>query len=267
MRWDITELEKVKKGKTIPLPLPEDDESGIRKKVFNELSIAVPKADDGLDKFLTFMDQKLKKDSLTDSSTALRNINKKNNQLLRKKEWLLVLKGMNDMNKQEHYFNNNVNNIKLLRKFKGDQFSEVSSSMKAATFDSVCMTDEVLYTNHWQYNNYNGRWGCGAHHGDAHSKPHLRHQTNSENESTCPTQKINPKKLRREASGEQAMAPTGNCSLTARENLTKTNKNSYEASTLDNTLLCSEAALCSVLDCSCSSTVKHIVTLELHSNA
>ena len=64
---EITDLDKKKQGIAIALTLPEDDESGIREKVFDELSIADLKAEDGLDKLLTFMDKKLKKDDLADS--------------------------------------------------------------------------------------------------------------------------------------------------------------------------------------------------------
>ena len=47
--------------------LPDDDDTGIREKVFDEMSLAELKAEDGLEKLLTFMTKKLGKDDLTDS--------------------------------------------------------------------------------------------------------------------------------------------------------------------------------------------------------
>ena len=139
--------------------------------------------------------------------------------------------------------------------------------MKAATLESVCMTDEVMYTNHRQQSNYNGRRGRGGHRGGAHPRPqrtNLQHQTNLE--STRPTRKINPK------NSEGKLLTCASCGSYRHllpdcpdswENLAKTDKNSSqefclytgaETFTPDNALLRSEAAFCAVLDCACSST-------------
>ena len=64
---EITDLEKEKQGIAIALTLPEEDETGIREKVFDELTIADLKKENGLDLLLQFMDKKLKKDDLADS--------------------------------------------------------------------------------------------------------------------------------------------------------------------------------------------------------
>ena len=63
--WSIQSQKK--KGITIALSFPEDDEFGIREKVFDELSLHELIADDCLDKLITFLDSKLLKDDLADS--------------------------------------------------------------------------------------------------------------------------------------------------------------------------------------------------------
>ncbi len=63
----MTELDKKKQGIAVALSLPEDDPTGIRKKVFDEMKIAELKEDDGFDKLVVFMDAKLGKDELEDS--------------------------------------------------------------------------------------------------------------------------------------------------------------------------------------------------------
>jgi len=301
---EITDLEKKKQGIAIALTLPEDDESGIREKVFDELSIADLKADDGLDKLLTFMDKKLKKDDLADSwekfssfeeyqrkeqsiTEYISKFDQNYNKLVKKgmtlpseilafkllkqanlesEERLLVLTGMDYTNKQEHYEHAKLS----LKKFKGDQVSEASNSLKAATLESVCVTDEVLYTNHRQQNNYYGRRGRGGSRGGARprqQRTHPQNQPNSATDSTRPTRKINAKNF------EGKLLTCASCGSYRHllpdcpdswENLAKSNKNNSsefcfytgaETSTPDNALLRSEAALCAVLDCACSSTV------------
>ena len=82
---EITDLEKEKQGIAIALTLPEDDESGIREKVFDELSLNDLKTENGLDRLLQFMDSKLKKEDLADSwekCNNLKSIKEANNQLM-----------------------------------------------------------------------------------------------------------------------------------------------------------------------------------------
>jgi hypothetical protein len=62
-----TEVDKKKQAIAIALSLPEEDESGIREKVFDEMDLAPLNADDGLKKLIAFLDKKLGKDELTDS--------------------------------------------------------------------------------------------------------------------------------------------------------------------------------------------------------
>jgi hypothetical protein len=64
---EITELPKKKQGIAVALTLPEEHDSGIREKVFDEMTLDDLKDDDGLKKLITFMDSKLGKDDLTDS--------------------------------------------------------------------------------------------------------------------------------------------------------------------------------------------------------
>ena len=64
---EVTELKAEKKGIAIALSFPEDDEYGIREKVFDELTIDELKDKDGLQKLITFLDSKLLKDDLADS--------------------------------------------------------------------------------------------------------------------------------------------------------------------------------------------------------
>ena len=63
----VTDVDKKKQGIAIALSLPEEHESGIREKVFDEIDLGVLNADDGLAKLVEFLDQKLGKDELSDS--------------------------------------------------------------------------------------------------------------------------------------------------------------------------------------------------------
>ena len=68
LAWkEITDLSSSKQGIAIALSLPEDDETHIRDKVFDQISIDDLKSDDGLTILLNFLDQHLAKDDLTDS--------------------------------------------------------------------------------------------------------------------------------------------------------------------------------------------------------
>ena len=311
---EITDLEAEKQGIAIALTLPEDDESGIREKVFDELSITDLKGQDGLDKLLTFMDKKLKKDDLADSwekfstfeeyekkeqsiteyiSKFDQNYNKMSKKgmtlpseilafkLLKQanlgnEERLLVLTGMDYKNKKELYEQAKLS----LKKFKGDQVSEISNGVKAANLETVCLTEEeVLHTNHRQQNN-NGRRGRGSYRGGAHrgganrgayrggarTRPQQNWQQ-QESDSSRPSRKINPK------NSEGKLLTCASCGSYRHllpecpdswENLAKTNKNNSQEFCLytgadtskpDNALLRSQAAFCAVLDCACSSTV------------
>ena len=68
LAWkEITSLDTEKQGIFIALSLPEDHETGIRSKVFDELAISTLKAANGLDKLIEFLDGVLGKDDLTDN--------------------------------------------------------------------------------------------------------------------------------------------------------------------------------------------------------
>jgi hypothetical protein len=64
---EVTDVAKTKKGIVIALTLPENDESGIRERVFDELDLGDLKKEDGLEHLITFMDKHLGKDDLADS--------------------------------------------------------------------------------------------------------------------------------------------------------------------------------------------------------
>lgn len=67
LAWkEITKVEKAKQGILIALSLPEDDESGIRERVFDEVKLEDLKKDTGLDSLISYMDKKLGKDDLVD---------------------------------------------------------------------------------------------------------------------------------------------------------------------------------------------------------
>ena len=157
LAWkEITDLSKEKQGIVVALTLPEDDESQIREKVFDQLRLDELKGYDGLNVLINFLDQHLAKDDLTDSlekfedfedlrrlegqsinefvamfDSKYRKIEKKNMTLpteilafkllrkanISKEEKLLVLTGMNYDNKKTLY----EEAKKSLKKFKGNE--------------------------------------------------------------------------------------------------------------------------------------------------
>ena len=68
LAWEsVTELPKKKRGIAVALTLPTDHESGIREKVFDELSLEDDLNNDtGFTRLITFLDKHLAKDDLTD---------------------------------------------------------------------------------------------------------------------------------------------------------------------------------------------------------
>ena len=64
---EVTSLDKKKQGIAIALTLPEDDPSGIRETVFDEIDLDSLKKDDGFETLIKFLDSKLGKDDLADS--------------------------------------------------------------------------------------------------------------------------------------------------------------------------------------------------------
>ena len=70
LAWkEITELEKKKRGVAIALTLPEDDDSKIREKVFDQIKLEDLKKETGLETLIEFLDKHLAKDDLADSLT------------------------------------------------------------------------------------------------------------------------------------------------------------------------------------------------------
>ena len=68
LAWkEITDLRPDKQGIAIALSLPEDDESKIREKVFDQIPLEDLKSYDGLTVLLNFLDKHLAKDELSDS--------------------------------------------------------------------------------------------------------------------------------------------------------------------------------------------------------
>lgn len=63
----MTNLDKKKQGTAIVLSFPEQDEYKLCEKVFSELSIDDLKTENGFNKLLDFLDQKLQKDNISGS--------------------------------------------------------------------------------------------------------------------------------------------------------------------------------------------------------
>ena len=53
-------------GLVLALSLPDDDPSGVKDKLFNEVALTELNSDDGYTKFTTFLDGLFKKDDLSD---------------------------------------------------------------------------------------------------------------------------------------------------------------------------------------------------------
>ena len=61
LAWrEVTDPGKDKQGVATALPLPEDDKTQIREKVFEQISLDDLKKEDGLDTLITFLDSHLK---------------------------------------------------------------------------------------------------------------------------------------------------------------------------------------------------------------
>lgn len=164
LAWkEVTELDKKKQGVAIALSLPENDESQIREKVFDQLNLEDLKKETGLKTLIEFLDKHLAKDDLADSlekfedfedfkrsdgqsvneyisifDAKYRKIEKKNMKLppeilafkllkrsqISKEERMIVLTGMNFENKETLY----EEAKKSLKKFKGETCEGHSSS-------------------------------------------------------------------------------------------------------------------------------------------
>lgn len=164
LAWkEITELDKKKQGVAIALSLPENDESRIREKVFDQVKLEDLKSETGLTILIEFLDKHLAKDDLADSlekfedfedfrrsdgqsvneyisifDAKYRKIEKKNmklppeilafkllrRSLISKEEKMIVLTGMNFENKETLY----EEAKKSLKKFKGEACEGNSTS-------------------------------------------------------------------------------------------------------------------------------------------
>lgn len=62
----VTDIKEEKRGIVVALSLPESDDSGIRERVFDEITLADLNKKEGLDKLIEYMDKKLGKDDLAD---------------------------------------------------------------------------------------------------------------------------------------------------------------------------------------------------------
>ena len=184
LAWsEITELDVKKQGVVIALSLPEDDESKIREKVFDQISLDDLKEDTGLNTLITFMDKHLAKDDLADSlakfedfedfrrsqsqsveeyisvfDAKYRKIEKKNMKLppeilafkllrranISKEEKMLVLTGMNYDNKLTLY----EEAKKSLKKFKGDICSDSNSTSSTTTCTSSIKLEPAFLAQH-----------------------------------------------------------------------------------------------------------------------
>ena len=62
----VTELDKKKRGIAIALSMPENDPSGVRDKIFNEISLEQLNTDGGVDILINYMNSLFKRDELSD---------------------------------------------------------------------------------------------------------------------------------------------------------------------------------------------------------
>ena len=163
----ITDVSKAKQAIAVALSLPEEDASGIRERVFNEISMDDLAKDDGLDQLITFFDKHLGKDELEDCMEKLDDFeecrrdngqamgefiskfDQQYNKVLKKglilppqflafallkranitrEERMLVLTGMNYNMKNELY----EQAKRSLLKFKGEQGSDVCKTASPA---------------------------------------------------------------------------------------------------------------------------------------
>ena len=77
LAWsEVTDINRNNQGIMVALSLPETDDMPVREKLFNEISVADLKSDDGLSTLLEFLDQNLGKDDLTDSFDKFEDFNK-----------------------------------------------------------------------------------------------------------------------------------------------------------------------------------------------
>ena len=68
LAWkEVTDLSSRKQAIVVALSLPEDDETQIRDKVFDQLPLEELKKENGLSLLVTFFDKHLAKDDLSDS--------------------------------------------------------------------------------------------------------------------------------------------------------------------------------------------------------
>ena len=70
----ITEVKKDKQGIAVALSLPEEDATGIRERVFNEIAMDDLVKEDGLNQLIEFFDKHLGKNELEDSMEKLDDI-------------------------------------------------------------------------------------------------------------------------------------------------------------------------------------------------
>lgn len=195
LAWrEITELSKSKQGIAVALSLPEEDESRIKDKVFNQISIDDLKGEDGLDILLAFLDKHLGKDDLADSlekfedfddyrrkegqtinefismfDAKYRKMEKKSMALpseilafkllkkanISREEKLLVLTGMNFENKHGLYEEAKAS----LKKFKGDEPGNIEKLSIKYEADYVAGSEETFVVAGHSRNPYNRRGG------------------------------------------------------------------------------------------------------------
>lgn len=193
LAWrEITELSKTKQGIAVALSLPEEDESQIKDKVFDQIPLDDLKSEDGLNILLAFLDKHLAKDDLADSlekfedfddyrrkegqtiheyiatfDAKYRKVEKKNMTLpseilafkllkkanISREEKLLVLTGMNFDNKHGLYEEAKA----LLKKFKGDEPGNSENMSIKLEPAYVAGNEETLLASGYVRKHYNRR--------------------------------------------------------------------------------------------------------------
>ena len=180
LAWkEVTDLSSRKQAIAVALSLPEDDETQIRDKVFDQFPLEELKKENGLSLLVTFFDKHLAKDDLSDSlekftdfenyertegqticdfianfDTKYRRIEKKSMKLpteilafkllqkarINYKEKLLVLTGMNYGNRKSIYEDTKSS----LKKFVGEHLSSEKQRSSEIKLSKLVKNEEVL---------------------------------------------------------------------------------------------------------------------------
>lgn len=190
----VTELDKKKRGIAIALSMPENDPSGVRDKIFNEISLEQLNTDGGVDILINYMNSLFKRDELSDIYERYLNFDrfsreakqkmeefilefeKRYNRIKQKEMALptcvlafklldasglshrdrqLVLTGVDYSNKNSMYDQMKAS----LKKFHGEQAIPETKSKEHLPIKHESPEEPVFYTSQRPFNHRRGRGG------------------------------------------------------------------------------------------------------------